>query len=83
MKKFSVQRDKLANENNDLKSSIKEEEVKHQLSKNEIKEKEMLISALKAQYEASTEGLKKQLDQLKNENEKQLNHLKEIETEKR
>ena len=41
------------------------------------------MSTLKAQYETSIERLKKQLDQLKNENEKQLNHLKEMETEKR
>ena len=78
-----VQRDKLANENKSLRQSIKEEEEKFKLSKEEMNEREVLTNALKAQYEANVDRLKKELDQLNNEIEKLSNELKEMETRKR
>jgi len=80
---LTVQRDKLANENKSLRQSIKEEEEKFKLSKEEMNEREVLTNALKAQYEANVDRLKKELDQLNNEIEKLSNELKEMETRKR
>lgn len=62
---------------------MKEKELKHQISEKETKEKEVLMNALKSQYEVNISKMKNELEQLKKENEKQLDQIKEIATEKR
>lgn len=78
-----MQRDKLANENEELKHSIKDGESKQRASENETKEKEVRINALKAQYEANISKLKKELEHLKKANERHLNHIKEVDSERK
>ena len=48
-----------------------------------MKGKETLMNALKSQFEANIGKLKDEVDKLKIDNEKYVDHIKDLETEKR
>ena len=80
---FAAQRDKLANENKELKSTIKEKDEKCQTADENLKEKEMRLSVMKSQYDSEFQKLEKDLRELKDANKNLNDRVQELEEEKK
>ena len=80
---IAAQRDKLANENKELKSTIKEQDEKRQTADDNLKEKEMRLNVMKSQYDSEFQKLERDLRELKDANRNLNDRVQEMEEEKK
>ena len=80
---IAAQRDKLANENKELKSTIKEKDEMCQTADENLKEKEMRLNVMKSQYDSEFQKLEKDLRELKDANKNLNDRVQEMEEEKK